>query len=126
MVKPISEDVEEIGFGWQASLRLSCVWALGALPRISLDVKTARPTLLRAVPRERVYGAAHGSDEPAGRALAAGTRAIVNRHLNTIEIGLLVLGNVFRISDPPEVGAELLCIPSEPIRRLDIDEKTVT
>lgn len=100
-------------------------WVLGTLPRIPVIHETQRTALLCAVARERVHGREPLSTEPVGQ-MSDETQAIVNRHLDRAEIGLLVKGNKLHVSDPPETGAELLTVAAEPTRRLIIDGQTVT
>ncbi len=101
-------------------------WALAALKRTSLEEKSERAAVLRAVSEEMAVGTTRSNGAEGSRSIHETARAIIATNSSTVDVGLFQIANQLRISEPPEVGAEILQIARQATRRIFVNDKEIS
>lgn len=100
-------------------------WAIAALKRTPLEEKSERAGVLRAVAEERVVGMSRSKVSTRNRSIHDTARAIIATNFSTVDVGLFQIANQLRISEPPEVGAEILQVARQTTRRIFVNDREV-
>lgn len=101
-------------------------WALSMLKRTDLEQRSDRAGVLRAVVQQGSTGAQSTAASLGNQSVADSVRAIIAIDSPTVDVGVFLRDNELRFSEPPEVGAEILKISDQPVRRLFVDSSPLT